>query len=205
MREKRISQLSIFHTMPRNEVARELEAISRVLDDDPGIYEVVYQDIVGAKRVDTGREGMTAEQVLRCAILKQYRNLSYEELAFHLEDSHSFGAFSRLGMGQRPGVSTLQENIKQLRPRTWEAVNRLIIGYAEAQRIEKGRTVRLDATAVEANIHYPTDSRLLEDGIRVITRLLIEGRRLRPGPGYGFSDHRRVAKKGALAMIYTRS
>ena len=86
-REKRISQLSIFHTMPRNEVARELEAISRILDDNPGIYALVYQDMVRTKRPDTGHEGMTAEQVLRCTILKQYRNLSYEELAFHLEDS----------------------------------------------------------------------------------------------------------------------
>ena len=205
MREKRISQLSIFHTMPRNEVARELEAISRILDDNPGIYEPVYRDMVRAKRPDTGREGMTAEQVLRCAILKQYRNLSYEELAFHLEDSHSFRAFSRLQMGQRPGVSTLQENIKGLRPRTWEAVNRLVIRYAEAQRIEKGRTVRLDSTAIESNIHYSTDSRLLEDGIRVITRLLIEGRRLRPVPGYWFSDHRRVVKKRVMAIVNTRS
>jgi IS5 family transposase len=137
--------------------------------------------------------------------LKQYRNLSYEELAFHLEDSQSFRAFSRLQMGKRPGISTHQENIKGLRPRTWEAVNRLIIGYAEAQRIEKGRKVRLDSTAVESNIHYPTDSRLLEDGIRVITRLLIEGRRLRPVPGYRFSDHRRVANKRVMAIVNTRS
>ena len=205
MREKRISQLSIFHTMPRNEVARELEAISRILDDNPAMYELVYRDMVRAKRPDTGREGMTAEQVLRCTILKQYRNLSYEELAFHLEDSHSFRAFSRLGVGQRPGVSTLQENIKGLRPRTWEAVNRVIVRYAEAQRMEKGRTVRLDSTAIESNIHYPTDSRLLEDGIRVITRLLIEGRRLRPVPGYRFSDHRRVAKRRVMAIVNTRS
>ena len=61
MREKRISQLSLFHTMPRNAVAREQEAISRVLDDNSGVYELVYQDMVRAKRVDTGREGMTAE------------------------------------------------------------------------------------------------------------------------------------------------
>ena len=205
MREKRISQLSIFHTMPRNEVARELEAISRILDENPGMYELVYQDMVRSKRPDTGREGMTAEQVLRCTILKQYRNLSYEELAFHLEDSHSFRAFSRLAMGQRPAVSTLQENIKGLRPRTWEAVNRLLIRYAEAQRMEKGRTVRLDSTAIESNIHYPTDSRLLEDGIRVITRLLIAGRRLRPVPGYRFSDHRRLVKKRVMAIVNARS
>jgi len=173
MREKRISQLSIFHTMPRNEVARELGTISRILDDNPRIYELVYRD--------------------------------YEELAFHLEDSHSFRAFSRLGMGQRPGVSTLQENIKGLGPCTWEAVNRLIIRYAEAQRMEKGRTVRLDSTAIESDIHYPTDSRLLEDGIRVITRLLVEGRRLRPVPGYGFSDHRRVVKKRVMTIVNTKS
>ena len=142
MRERQISQLSIFHTMPRNEVARELEAVSRILDDNPAMYDLVYRDMVRAKRPDTGREGMTAEQVLRCTILKQYRNLSYEELAFHLEDSHSFRAFSRLQMDQRPGVSTLQENIKELRPTTWEAVNELIIRYAAAQRIEKGRKVR---------------------------------------------------------------
>ena len=103
MRERRISQLSLFHTMPRNEVARELEAISRVLDENRTIYELVYRDMVRAKRPDTGRAGMTAEQVLRCAILKQYRNLSYEELAFHLEDSQSFRAFSRLGAKGSPG------------------------------------------------------------------------------------------------------
>jgi IS5 family transposase len=205
MREKQISQLSIFHTMPRNEVARELEMISRILDDNPGINELVYRDMVGARRPDTGREGMTAEQVLRCTILKQYRNLSYEELAFHLEDSQAFRAFSRLWMGQRPGVSTLQENIKGLGFGTWEAVNRLITRYAEAQRVEKGRTVRLDSTAIESPIHYPTDSRLLEDGIRVITRLLVEGRRLRPAAGYRFSDHRRVVKRRVVTIINTKS
>ncbi|MBW2122526.1 MAG: transposase [Deltaproteobacteria bacterium] len=116
MREKRISQLSIFHTMPRNQVARELEAISRVLDDNPGIYDLVYRDMVRAKRPDTGREGMTAEQVLRCTILKQYRNLSYEELAFHLEDSQSFRAFCRLGMGQRLGYRPFNKTSSNLGP-----------------------------------------------------------------------------------------
>jgi IS5 family transposase len=205
MREKRISQLSIFHTMPRSEVARELEAISRVLDENPDIYDPVYKDMVRAKRSDTGREGMTAEQVLRCMVLKQYRNLSYEELAFHLVDSRAFRGFSRLQMGQRPSISTLQENINGLRPGTWEAVNALIIRYAEAKRIEKGRKVRLDSTAVESNIHYPTDSRLLEDGIRVITRLLVEGRRLRPTPAYRFSDHRRVAKRRVVAIVNAKT
>ncbi|MBW2308214.1 MAG: ISNCY family transposase, partial [Deltaproteobacteria bacterium] len=73
--------------MPNNKVARELGAISDIIDANPQIMKAIYKDIAGGKRSDTGREGMTAEQVLRCAVLKQYRNLTYEELAFHLQDS----------------------------------------------------------------------------------------------------------------------
>jgi len=201
MRRKWESQLSMFHSMATHEIAKELAAVSRVLDDNGEIMALVYKDLVGVSSAETGREGMTAEQVLRCVILKQYRNLSYEELAFHLEDSQSFRGFARLRMGQYPSSSTLQENITALRPATWEAINQVIIGYAAAQKLEKGRKVRLDSTAVESNIHYPTDSRLLEDGIRLITRLLVEGKRLRPKPGYRFSDHRRVAKKRVLSIV----
>ena len=67
-------------------------------------------------------------------------------------------------MGQYPSKSVLQENIKFLREETWEAIHREIIGYAEEEKIETGRKVRVDATCVETNIHYPTDSSLLSDG-----------------------------------------
>lgn len=70
---------------------------------------------------------MTAEQVLRCAILKQYRSLTYEELAFHLEDSRSFRAFARLRRGRKPSASTLQENVKAMQEETWEWVNRVTL------------------------------------------------------------------------------
>jgi len=76
---------------------------------------------------------MTAEQVLRCAILKQYRQLTYEELAFHLEDSDSFRSFARLEMRQYPCKSILQQNIKALREDTWEAIHREIISYANKE------------------------------------------------------------------------
>ena len=82
--------------MARNKVAQELEAISLVLDQNPGILDLMFRDLVKYQRTDTGRGGMTAEQVLRCAILKQYRELTYEELAFHLDDSTVFRSFARL-------------------------------------------------------------------------------------------------------------
>src|SRR5208337_5475009 len=147
----------------RSSIVKELEQISNILDATPTVMDLVFQDLVKTHRPDTGREGLTAEQVLRCAVLKQYRQLTYEELAFHLEDSDAFRSFSRLEMGQYPSKSILQENIKFLREETWEAILREIIGYAEKEKIETGRKVRVDATCVETDIHHPTDSSLLSD------------------------------------------
>lgn len=201
MRQKFNPQPNLFATMARNKIAQELKQISQVLDATPTVLDLAYQDLIRSVRPTTGREGMTAEQVLRCAILKQYRQLTYEELAFHLEDSDSFRGFSRLEMGQYPCKSILQENIKALREETWEAIHREIIGYAKEEKIETGRKVRIDATCVETDIHHPTDSTLLADGVRIITRWLAEGKELSPTPRYLYSDHRRVVKKRVLTIL----
>ena len=204
MRQKRSPQLSVFHTLAVTEIGKELGAISLIIDETPRMLDPIYHDLVGVKQTDNGRTGMTAEQVLRCAILKQYRNMSYDELAFHLADSWTFRAFARLERPQHPSSSTLQENIKALSEQTWEAINQAIITHAAETGTDKGRRVRIDSTAVECNIHYPTDSSLLQDGIQVITRLLIEGKSLFPTPAYCFSDHRRVVKKRVLKILNSR-
>jgi transposase, IS5 family len=204
MRQKFVSQMSLFNPVGRNSIVKELEQISKVLDANPGLMDLVFQDLTASSRSDTGRKGMTAEQALRCAVLKQYRELTYEELAFHLEDSDAFRTFSRLEMGQYPSRSILQENIKAIREQTWEAIHREIIGYAQREKIETGRTVRVDSTAVETDIHHPTDSTLLADGVRVITRWLIEGKHLVPQPRYQVSDHRRVVKKRVMTILNAR-
>jgi IS5 family transposase len=204
MRQKRDPQRNLLQLTARNKVARELEAISLVLDNNLGILDLVFRDLVKYQRADTGRGGMTAEQVLRCAILKQYRELTYEELAFHLEDSTAFRSFARLDMGQYPCGSTLQDNLKTIAAETWEAVNRVLLDYAGRQKVEQGRTVRLDATVVETHIHHPTDSTLLLDGIRVITGLLQAGKALNPTPWYTFADHQRAAKKRGLQILNAR-
>lgn len=201
MRRKFNPQINLFTTMSRNQIAKELQQISQILDATPQVLDLVYRDLVRSARPTTGREGMSAEQVLRCAILKQYRQLTYEELAFHLEDSDSFRGFSRLEMGQYPCKSILQENIKALREETWEAIHREIIGYARQEKIESGCKVRIDSTAVETDIHHPTDSSLLADGVRIITRWLAEGKELSPTPCYQYSDHRRVIKKQVLLIL----
>jgi len=201
MRQKLTRQMSIFSVTMRHDIGKELAAFSEILDTMPKMLDLVYADLTRAARKDTGREGMTAEQVLRCVALKQYRNLSYEELAFHLEDSKSFRAFARLEMGQYPSSSSLQENIKPLSEDTWEAVHVCLMQYALEAGIESGRKVRIDSTVVESNIHDPSDSTLLWDGIRVITRWLEEGHTLAPRPDYRYCDHCRVVKKRLMVVL----
>jgi len=175
MRQKRKPQMNIFHASFKQDIGKELEVMSQILDETPKVLDQVFKDLIGINKSDVGRMGMTAEQVLRSAVLKQYRNLTYEELAFHLEDSQSFRAFSRMEMRQYPSGSTLQENIKALKEETWEHINQRVTGYAQKEGFEKGQKVRIDSTGVESTIHYPTDATLLQDGIRVITRLLMDG------------------------------
>ena len=196
--------MSLFDLMHKSVIAKELRVISDILDHTPEILDDVHRDLLQGHRDDTGRTGMTADQVLRCVVLKQYRELTYEELAFYLEDSRAFRSFSRLEMGFYPGKSILQENIKKLTEETWEALHHLILKYAAGAKIETGKKVRVDSTAIETNIHRPTDSSLLWDGIRVMTRWMVEGHQLSPRPAYQFSDHRRVTKKRSMTILNTR-
>jgi IS5 family transposase len=195
MRQKRNRQRSIFEVIGQHPGPKELEQMSLVLDANPEIEDLAFADLTQGKRTDTGRKGMTAEQVLRASILKHIHNLTYDDLEYWLADSNSLRAFTRLSMGQCPGTSTLQKNIKSLREETWLAIHQFIISYADDEKLEKGRKIRLDSTVVESNIHAPSDSALLWDGVRVVTRYLFEGCKFSPRPRYVFSDHRRVMKK----------
>jgi len=204
MRRKRNPQVTIFEVLGKHPGARELEQMIHILDANPEILDHAYADLVKHCRPDTGRKGMTAEQVIRSAILKQFRELTYDDLAYYLADSHSFRSFVRLESGQYPGKSVLQENIKSLSEEAWISIHKIILTYANREKIENGRKIRVDSTAVETDIHKPTDSSLLCDGVRIITRWLFDGKNLTPCPGYHFSDHRRVMKKRLLKIQNTR-
>ena len=155
-------------------------------------------------RDTTGRQGLPAEAVLRCALLKQHRQLSYQELAFHLEDSASFRAFARLPHAWSPQKSVLQKTISATRAETWEQINRTLLTSARETKIERGRVVRLDSTVTAAPVHEPSDSSLLWDAVRVMVRLLKEANAWLGRAALGWRDHRRAAKKRARDIQFTR-
>jgi transposase, IS5 family len=177
MRQLFQEQLPLTGPVVQHSHAEELQRIDRILKDNSGITELVLQDLQGGSSVGGGREGMSAEQVLRTAIIKQINTFSYEELSFRLADSWTYGRFCGFGcLEPVPARSTLQRNVKAVTAATWEAINHILLGYARQEKIEDGRKVRIDGTVVAANIHPPTDSSLLWDSVRVLARLLTRAR-----------------------------
>ena len=206
MRQERTVQASIFDLFAGHEIGRELKAMSQWLDEHPALAGLVANDLRRHDVKETGRQGLSAESVLRCGLLKQHRQLSYEELAFHLEDSASFRAFARLALSWTPKKSVLHETISAIKAETWEAINRAVLADARQQKIESGKMVRLDSTVTAALMHDPSDSSLLWDAVRVMTRMLQEADTMIGGCGgkLVWRNHRRAAKKRARAIKFTR-
>jgi transposase, IS5 family len=204
MRQERIIQASLFDVFAQHEIGRELKAISQWLDEHGALLGLVAGDLRRHGIRETGRHGLPAEAVLRSALLKQQRQLSYEELAFHLEDSASFRAFARLPLSWSPKKSVLHKTISAISAASWEVINRTVVSSARQEKLERGTTVRIDSTVTQALMHAPSDSSLLWDGVRVMTRLLEQASAIPGAPAIVWHSHRRLAKKRALAIQYGR-
>ena len=201
MRKKRRLQMALLIPDIDHPHAEELRRISDILDSIPTISDMVWQDLTGNVKSPTGACGMTAEQVLRAVLVKTVCGFTYEELAFHLVDSRCYRHFCRIGVAHEGfAKSTLHGAIKALSAETWEAINRLLMAYGEDRKIEKGREARMDCTVVGAPVHHPTDSSLLWDAVRSITRVLTQLREQTQGAQIPFKDHTRRAKRRMLGI-----
>jgi len=205
MREMRQKQLPLTPTDVDHHHAKELRAISDALNANPMIAELAWQDLTAngtcAKK---GAPGMTGDQTVRAAVLKQMCGFTYDELAFHLLDSTTFRNFCGIGlMDDAPSKSALQMNIKMLRPQTWEAMNKVLVGYAREQGIEEGDRVRIDCTVTETNIHEPDDAAQLWDVVRVLTRLMTQA--VDAGLPLEFANRTRAAKRRRLGVMNAKN
>lgn len=204
MRQERTVQATIFEVFAGHQIGCELRTVSDWLDGQRALVSLVAGDLRREEVRQTGRRGLPAETVLRCAILKQQRQLSYEELAFHLEDSASFRAFARLPLAWSPKKAVLHQTISAIRPQTWEAVNRALVASAKQDKLEDGAMVRIDSTVTAALMHEPSDSALLWDCIRIMLRLLRRAAVLPGAPAMRWHDRRRLAKRCATEIQYAR-
>jgi IS5 family transposase len=207
MHKKYEKQLPLMEPSPTHPKAKELEAMSKILDRNPIVYEIALHDLISnIKKKGTGANGMTAEQVVRSGIIKQKESYSYEELDFHLADSRCYRNFCKLGITHKGfKKSALCNNIKAISPESWEAINIILVEDADKNGIEKGRKVRIDCTVVSSNIHDPADSDLLWDSVRVLTRIMAKAKKEFSSLNFPYQDHTKRAKRRMLGVMNAKN
>ena len=159
MRRKTVTQPSLFdqaidQLMTLIKPEKELQKIDQILDENPEILNLVHSDLVEQK-YKTGCKGVSAERILRSAILKQYKRYSYRELVKRLNDGVILRWFSRFHSERIPHYTSLQKAIKHIRSETWDKINGLLVDFSKEKRLENGKSIRVDTTVTECNILYP--------------------------------------------------
>jgi IS5 family transposase len=178
----------------------ELAVMDRLLDD-----EVLFQQIKGdlerrwPKSRVTGRPSTPVEVILRMLVVKHLYHWSYEETEHFVGDSLVLRQFCRLGLERAPDDTTLVRWANLIQPETLHQVVDRVTRLAQQHKVTRGRKLRIDTTVVETAIHHPSDSTLLADGVRVLSRLLGQARSLLPAaaslPPQVFRDRTRSAQR----------
>ena len=171
-----LSQVVLFGlVLPEPE--RLMEPWLREVDKALGDEEIVEAVVTVMRRrwrqsARRGRAGTPAEVVLRMLALKHLRDWSYDELEREVTGSLVYRRFCRIEAGKVPDAKTMVRLGQVVDgPTLRELLHRLVIVAATAG-VTRGRRMRVDTTVVEAPIHYPTDSGLCEDVIRVVSRTM---------------------------------
>lgn len=174
MRTTHRQQLSLPVPSVPHKHARLLASMAAILDAMPELEEQVLSDLTSdGVRSDFGRDGLSAQQVLRLMVLYTMLRTTFEQLEFHLADSPTYRAFCLLGFTDPPPKrASIAGNLAKLRPATLQALHVHVVRYAVEHKLETVSAVRTDTTTVAAPIRDPLDSALLSDSVRVLTRLL---------------------------------
>ena len=150
-----------------------MQEVDQILEDEPlleGVYERLAERYPQSRR--RGRHSTPAEVVLRLMVLKHMRNWSYDVLEREVKGNIVYRMFTRIGTATVPDAKTLGRLGRALGSPVVEQMHERLVGLARQRQVVEGRKMRLDTTVTEANIHYPTDSSLLGDAARVLTRIM---------------------------------
>jgi IS5 family transposase len=206
--EMRRAQLSFGDGLIAGEVSDLREGwmahADRVLADQQ-IVGAVYEALARRhpKSRSRGRLGAPAEVVLRLLILKHVRNWSYQVLEREVRANLVYRDFTRVGGGKTPDAKTMGRWGLAVDPETIKQIHDRIVQIAQEQGVTQGRRMRVDTTVVETNIHHPTDSSLLGDGVRVLIRTMKKITRIAGTAGTKLRDRTRSVKLRLLDIART--
>ena len=203
----RHQQPSLWETFFAEEVAELWEPWMRAVDElleDAELLGTVFeaQGQRHAQSRTCGRHQTPAEVVLRMLILKHVRNWSYETLEREVRANVVYRSFCRIGMEKVPDAKTLVRLGQAVGPETISELHDRLVAIAQARKVIHGGKMRVDTTVVESTIHYPTDSGLLNDGARVLTRTMKKIDRKAGGLKRKIRDRKRSITKRVIAIAH---
>jgi transposase, IS5 family len=203
----RHQQPNLWETFFAEEVAELWEpwmrAVDELLEDDQ-VLDAVY-DAQGQRHPRSrsrGRHQTPAEVVLRMLVLKHVRNWSYETLEREVRANVVYRSFCRIGMEKVPDAKTLVRLGQAVGPEAIRELHDRLVAMAQERKVIQGRKMRVDTTVVESNIHYPTDSGLLNDGARVLTRTMKQIEQKAGGLKRKIRDRKRSVTKRVIAIAH---
>jgi len=175
----------------------ELTQVDKLLDDER--FFAPFRERFCTRM---GRPTTAVATYLRMMYLKHRYGLGYEVLVKEVSDSFAWRRFCHLSLGDRvPDSTTLIKLTHKYGEGTVRALNDALVLKLKEGKVVRGKKLRIDTTVVESDIHHPTDTRLLTDGIRVITRVVSRLKKVVPGIGSGFVKHTRKVKKIYLGLM----
>ena len=171
-------------------------SIDEILVANPTVLELVHADLTEKQpKLKRNVEGIASECILRLAIVQQIEGFSFRELIIAVDDSQMLRFFCRFYDDPIISHSKYATLVNRIRPTTWEKINEVIVRFARDKKRFKGKKLRIDTTAVETDIHYPTDSSLLADCVKVLSRLIRKVREIAPAVVGSGRTRLRHAKK----------
>jgi IS5 family transposase len=179
MLRHRYARIDLFALVPQLDLRFEpqLEQLDRLLDDDE-LFDLVREDLArrSPRSRSRGRPSTPVEVVLRMLVVMRLYGWSYAQAEYFVNDSLVLRQFCRIYLERVPDDTTLIRWANAIGPETIERINERVVELARSLKVTRGRKLRVDTTAVETDIHYPTDSGLVGDGVRVVSRLLRRAR-----------------------------
>jgi IS5 family transposase len=173
------------------------------LNDDQ-LLDIVQQELSKRfrKSKTRGRPSTPAEVVLRMLLLKHMRGWSFEDVSREVRANLVYREFTGIGGGKVPDDKTMGRLARQLGPEAIGQLHRRTVAIALEKQVVTGRRMRVDTTVVETNIHYPTDSTLMGDGVRVLTRVMKRAAAAVGEAGTKLRDRSRTVKRRILQIAY---
>lgn len=170
--------------------------IDSILENNNEILKEVHRELEITMNAMKGRSTkFSTETLFRMLLVKCIEQLSFRDLIVRVNDSTFLRNFTRIGWGELMGIGLLDAAWKSISEATWKKVNNLLLVYALKNTKISGTALRVDSTVCECNIHYPTDSSLLWDCYRVLSRNLRKIMAVCPELSRGFRFHEKKVKQ----------